>query len=488
MPATADQTPRIRNLLLEEDLAAAGSDAFFSTPQLEQRLDLARFLLERGDQAIALIAPSGAGKTSFLDELARRAPEEWRLSRLDGAQFENERQLIDRLAVDFGAPSPADAPDARERLRCALAAMQESGRRAVALLDNAHLLGAASRTHLAELAGPATEAAGLRLVLAAEPTTTELIPADDRAGTPADMSSHPLDLAPLTPEQTCTFLRHVFAARGVPGSLTADTVAAIHARSGGLPGEVLAAARSMLGELAESPAAADWRQALSGWPRPLLAGVVVAACAAAGAWLALRGEDPPPSVSRELTLPAAAAPSPVEPPPPGRGEPALRPRERSLAARAGRPPASPTPATLETSPAVEATPAVPDLLPERSPVRLPVAEPAPAPAAAAPREAPRGPDWFLSQHPDQYVLQVFGVRERDAAMRFLEQARLGTRLAWFATTHENKAWYVVCYGLYPNRDAARAATADLPEGLREFRPWARSIANIREAIALAPSR
>ena len=106
---------------------------------------------------------------------------------------------------------------------------------------------------------------------------------------------------------------------------------------------------------------------------------------------------------------------------------------------------------------------------------------APVPAATKkPRQnATYSTTWLRGQNPQSYVLQLFGVRDRAAADSFIETQRIENRSTVLATQHEGAPWYIVLYGHYPNRAAAVAAIAKLPEKLTKTKPWARSIASIK---------
>ena len=114
-----------------------------------------------------------------------------------------------------------------------------------------------------------------------------------------------------------------------------------------------------------------------------------------------------------------------------------------------------------------------------------VTAPAKLPAASnqAPDSAPNSVHdlaWLRAQDPSHYVIQLVGTRDKSAAARFLDKHRLGAEGTWFVTSHENKPWYVVVYGLYPDGAAARAAIKTLPRPLRDGAPWARSVASVVE--------
>ncbi|MBT8447736.1 MAG: SPOR domain-containing protein, partial [Gammaproteobacteria bacterium] len=87
--------------------------------------------------------------------------------------------------------------------------------------------------------------------------------------------------------------------------------------------------------------------------------------------------------------------------------------------------------------------------------------------------------WLLKQPGDSYSLQLFGARNRAAAAKFVATHRHAD--LWLLTArHQGAPWYVVLYGLYPDRDSARRAIAGLPAGLRQSEPWARPVSSLRE--------
>ena len=88
-------------------------------------------------------------------------------------------------------------------------------------------------------------------------------------------------------------------------------------------------------------------------------------------------------------------------------------------------------------------------------------------------------DWLRTRPHDGYVLQLFGVRDRTAAVNFIKKRRISAKSAVFVTRHENQPWYVVVYGYYRDSAAARAAIGDLPGELAVTKPWARSVESLR---------
>ncbi len=140
--------------------------------------------------------------------------------------------------------------------------------------------------------------------------------------------------------------------------------------------------------------------------------------------------------------------------------------------------AAEAPAQAPTAGIVDDEPAPPTAV---SPVPAAAASPRPAPL---PPRAPASPaysaKWVLTQPDKSFVIQLFGVRDRAAAERFIRSAGLSDKAAVFDLEHEAAPWYVVALGHFPDRAAARAAIAALPAPLRASGPWARSVASLRE--------
>jgi len=90
---------------------------------------------------------------------------------------------------------------------------------------------------------------------------------------------------------------------------------------------------------------------------------------------------------------------------------------------------------------------------------------------------------LLFRQPDSaHTLQLFGVRERAAAERYRRARGIVDKSVVLTGTLDGKPWYVLAYGLYPNRAAALRAMQRLPSSLRDTKPWARSIGSLRGTL------
>nr|VFJ60531.1 MAG: outer membrane protein [Candidatus Kentron sp. FM]VFJ61922.1 MAG: outer membrane protein [Candidatus Kentron sp. FM]VFK10906.1 MAG: outer membrane protein [Candidatus Kentron sp. FM] len=91
--------------------------------------------------------------------------------------------------------------------------------------------------------------------------------------------------------------------------------------------------------------------------------------------------------------------------------------------------------------------------------------------------------WLREQNPNHHTIQLLGTRSQKAMWKFIEKHQLekqeaNARVAWFKTSHQNKDWFIIVYGVYPTREAARAEIQTLPEALRRLEPFRKNIGRI----------
>jgi DamX protein len=132
------------------------------------------------------------------------------------------------------------------------------------------------------------------------------------------------------------------------------------------------------------------------------------------------------------------------------------------------------------------------LPPKEEPVVKPAA-PKPAPVRdATPPKAKAGQQvsttgvkqeaWLLQQRPENYTLQLIGLRDAQGIPRFIKRNSLNGQAAYFRTSHQGQPWFVVLYGVYPNRGAAVKARSKLPPKLRGTGVWPRSFGSVQKEI------
>lgn len=103
-------------------------------------------------------------------------------------------------------------------------------------------------------------------------------------------------------------------------------------------------------------------------------------------------------------------------------------------------------------------------------------------SANIPAELSQQTAWLWSQDPRHFTLQLFGTYQRDSVKGFIEQHKLRGKVAAFKSQRNGRDWYVLVYGSYADRNAAKQAISRLPASLRKSAPWVRSFASIHEVL------
>jgi len=94
----------------------------------------------------------------------------------------------------------------------------------------------------------------------------------------------------------------------------------------------------------------------------------------------------------------------------------------------------------------------------------------------------RDANWLKQQPANYWTLQLLGAREPKTLLKFSRRHKLGTNAAWYKTWLKAKPYYVLVYGSYTNRDAARNSIAGLSPQLRALKPWPKSLKSIQQAL------
>lgn len=495
---------------------------FFSTPMLTKQMEVLKNLIEYGELLLVVSGVEGAGKTAFLDQFLLIADERWTYSRIDARQDMNLETLVHELLEGFGLSARGeDAQGDEELLRAHLAKLRAEARIALVAVDDAQLLPPICSEFLRGLAEE-QDRFELRLLFASEPGRLDF-PTDD------PKRVHVVVLQPFDLQHCGDYIHTRLSHAGLGGDspFNAEVVAGIHQDSGGLPGTIHSLALHTL--LANTDSARPSRGP-SKITRPMIYAAAAVVIAVGGAAL-LRpdtGVNPVSNVDSQTAnglrgrIEGAAAaggaetdsktPSIGQPPAPNAGSQSFA-GSISPTAQAQDPQAG-SPGTLtergpsetkvfalnagepSTRPAVAVqSPTAGKAEPLESgdtQVRL-AGNVSPDSAVAvksrggtqantqASTQANAGLDWLRKQNPSHYVIQLVGTRDAAAAGKFLDEHHLGSKGAWFVTSHENKPWYVVVLGVYPDNAAARAAIKTLPEALRAGSPWPRSVASVLQS-------
>lgn len=120
------------------------------------------------------------------------------------------------------------------------------------------------------------------------------------------------------------------------------------------------------------------------------------------------------------------------------------------------------------------------------------APPPTLPGSAAVATPPAGYEshsgWLWSQPPGHYTLQLLGTRTEASIRAFIDRHTLQGKAVYYRTAKDGDPWYVLVYGVYPDRAAADQARVALAPDLRKARPWARDFAGIHAELERAARR
>jgi DamX protein len=98
-------------------------------------------------------------------------------------------------------------------------------------------------------------------------------------------------------------------------------------------------------------------------------------------------------------------------------------------------------------------------------------------------QGPHREAWLLAQQGALYSLQLLGSRSEESVVDYINRYRLDPSLsAYYRGDYRGSDWYVLLYGIYPDRQAALEARAGLPAAVRKAKPWPRDLASVHKAI------
>jgi DamX protein len=524
-PGTPDDYLRSYSLHSEPFAQDLDGRFFYAGSALLQRLDLLTHLTQFGDSVILVSGPAGSGKTTLLGRFAAQAARQWCLCLLGANEFQNFRQQL-AASLSVEAQQDADAIISRWIDTTDLSQLL------VIVIDNAEQLDAAAFMQLCSLLR-SQFSDRLRLVLFGSPDT-QLVLKQVLDRKEIGCTTQLLEMPRLSEEETSAYLMYRLAVAGYSGEspFTATEVRAICKAADGRPAQINALAHDALLEHQArrhskrlQPAHHPRRFGLRVWAPASLA---IIGFALYLGWQRLQppaGQGIPIELgdSQELALalpktvtpqtPTAPAAASSSPPPidlpdttVNQVQPPLGPddTESGVAAPAfaDSAPAAPDIPPAATAASVAATePQLAAVTPPGEPAAAtaPVAADIPAPSAASgsdttaaaslppPTPGLHREDWLLEQPGNRFSLQLLGSRREAAMVEYIHKYQLDPQqAAYYQGVYRDTPWYVLMYGLYPDRQAARQARDALPSEVRNDQPWPRDLASVHAAIRAAP--
>jgi DamX protein len=484
-------------------------DFFFSTPILEKQIDVLRNLVEYGELLLVVSGVEGAGKTTFLNQFLLSSDKRWNCCRIDARSTMSLGTLVDELLSGFELNARSDDTQSDEALlREHLNAVHANGDIAIVAVDDAHLLPQICTEFLLGLAEEGDQIE-LRLLLSTEPGRLGFATNDAKR-------AHVVALQPFDVAQAGDYIhtRLSYAGLGGDSPFSATVIDGIYQDSGGLPGTIHSLALHTL--LANTDTSRLGRRPLS-VPRAMIYALVVLVVGGA-VTLFLQSNAEVESMSAADATALGKIRGSIDATTPGSDDSNPQAASHDEQAAEGTESAPFTESVVAKAPGSEADGSTPSKVPvhstggtkvftldERAPSTTPavaVESPLPVqgdagksiesvvrlasnvtPSASVPVNPKAGHDldWLRKQNPSHYVIQLVGTRDASAAGKFVDDHKLGSQGTWLLTSHENKPWYVVVYGIYPDNASARAAIKTLPDALRAGSPWPRSVASVVES-------
>lgn len=148
---------------------------------------------------------------------------------------------------------------------------------------------------------------------------------------------------------------------------------------------------------------------------------------------------------------------------------ALPPPMEPAAADSALPPLPAAPVPSVTAPSTTAAPVPPA-------VKLP-----PPPKVVASPRRTADEQALLAERPGRFTLQLFASFNEQAVRQFA-QRHPGQGIRVFRTVREELPWYVAVTGVYHSKEEAKVAAARLPPDLVKLQPWARSLQSIQDEL------
>ncbi len=463
--------------------------AFFEGANRGATLEALLYAIVHDEGIVQVTGEVGSGKTMLLRMVIERLPGHVDTACLADPNLSRD-ELLHALADELHAGPPSGRPGSALRaLQERLLELHAAGRKAVALIDEAHAMPAATLEQVRLLSNLETrDAKLLQIVLFGQP---ELEGTLERPGMRQlkDRITQRFALEPLRGPDVPAYIDFRLRAAGYRGTplFTPAAVRRIGVASAGLTRRInvladksmlaaFAAGRQRIGTAEVARAirdAAGPRHAASG-RYGLPAALAAIALAAAIGYVAIR---PGPEATQAIATAVAPAQSAARPIGPSPARPLVQPVLQPEAP-AAPPPAGPPAATVTDGgpgPAIEHEPAASTMPAASAPVRPPQRTGTRIEAALE-RTASR-----LAEKPgDRWFIQLLSAREQrapeverflDGAARLVDENELGA----YRARIDGERHLAVLYGDFPDLASASGALPRLPAELRVYGAFPRRL-------------
>ncbi|MCW9024164.1 MAG: SPOR domain-containing protein [Gammaproteobacteria bacterium] len=86
--------------------------------------------------------------------------------------------------------------------------------------------------------------------------------------------------------------------------------------------------------------------------------------------------------------------------------------------------------------------------------------------------------WLWTQDPAHYTLQLMNSQQEVGVKQYIVQHKLQGKAVYYRSIRNGQTRYIITYGNYPSREAARQAIKSLSATLQRNQPWVRSFGSV----------
>jgi type II secretory pathway predicted ATPase ExeA len=462
---------------------------FFTTAELQHRLDLIKHLLEFSQQLILIKGIAKVGKTSFAQHLMASSGDNWLICRIDATGDIDPDTLVKTMLSEYQAGID-DGPETISLINKYLEYCYKNDKTPVLVIDNADKLNPTTLGFIFQLVEFREQNRFIRVVLIGSDLLSQKLNKISEENL-APGIVHEVNIPVFSLEETAAYLRFRLGVCGGPEDIFSEKeISRIHKVSVGVAGDINFLAKQGLIDPAELKPETSGLKTTEKFTNNILpiGSVVIGALLVTfmllSSWSYFRKDDHLKGESKPLRLPAEALTT-------GSNLPEELILQETLSA-ADDTRGLPLPVEIPQELKLQIRQQGPGLQPEKeinsadepgSNVLEPVKELLTASSKAASSSEIRGNDWLLRQPDDGYVIQLIGALEMATINRFIQLTEIDTNeLALYQTLKSNENWYVLVYGLYDSREQARVTMNTLSAEVRAGKPWLKAMTAIHAEI------